>query len=171
MTDAIIYATITLSVMKNEESKSNNIIPVIEFFDNAEKCFHIKSRMIRLYISRGIIPAPERDGKKAFYDLKKSKAWEYLEVTKKLQNLYNLSLDGIEDLIGKYRDQIEDLNSKLALIENMYNRPISGPKLVGSRIGYVLVRDRFLEKISKDVLYLKKLDINEIVEEVWGSSS
>lgn len=156
--------------MKNEESKPNNIISVTEFFDNAEKRFHIKSRMIRLYISRGIIPAPERDGKKAFYDLEKSEAWECLEVTKRLQSLYRLSLDGIEALIGKYRDQIVDLNSKLALIENMYNRPIAGPNLAGSRLGYVLVRDRFLEKITKDVLHLKHLDIKEIVEEVFGKS-
>jgi hypothetical protein len=164
--------------MKNEESKSNNIIPVADFFKNVERCFHIKSRMVRLYIAQGLIPGPERDGKKSFYNLEKSKVWEHLEVVKRLQSLYRLPLGGtggigggIGHLISNYRDQIVELNKKLAELERMYEQRKPSSTSIGPGISYMIVKERFLEKITKDVLYLKRLDLDDIEKEITGKST
>lgn len=142
---------------------SDPIWPISYFYIAAKRYFHINDRMVRRYISRGLIPQPERKGRKAFYDTNKTPVWEHLQLIKLLQSRYNLSLDDIGALIDSYHDQIVVLNIKVLTIEKRYN------SLMKPSPYYVEIRDRFLEKIQKDVLYLEKLDIEEIEKEIKGN--
>ena len=130
-----------------------------DFYRLAKTYFRISGRMVRTYISKGLIPEPERHGRRAFYDIEKSKVWEHLQIIKRLQGYYDLSLDDIGTIINKYRNQIVDLNLKMIAIENKYhrsNQPLDK---------YIRIRDRFLEKIQKGVP-LKELNIKDIEKEV-----
>ncbi len=128
----------------NKKVTPTTIWPIAYFYDLAKEHFHVNDRMIRRYITRGLIPPPEKDGKKAFYNPKKSKVWEFLQVVKRFQIYYNLSLDDIEDIIDKYRDQIHYLNLISALLEYEHNNPLKGPSPE-----YIIIRDSFLAKLRE----------------------
>ena len=150
--------------MNNERFVSSDIWPITVFYDKVKRYFHISDRMVRKYISKGLIPPPDRRGKKAFYDLKKTKVWEHLQLIKLFQSRYNLSLDDIKNLIDKYRDKIVDLNIIVGAIERIYNSPTKPSPF------YVDIRDKFLDKIQRDVLNLKRFDIKVIKNEVTGKN-
>ncbi len=150
--------------MENERFVSSDIWPITFFYEKVKRYFHISDRMVRKYISKGLIPPPDRQGKKAFYDLKKTKVWENLQVIKLFQSRYNMSLDDIKSLIDRYRDQIVDLDLKVLSIEQLYNKPTRPSPY------YVDIRDRFLEKIQSNILFLKKLDIKDIENEITGKN-
>ncbi len=146
----------------NERLTSGDIWSMADFYRLTKRYFHVSSRTVRTYITKGLIPPPERQGRKAFYDIKKSKIWEHLQVINRLQNYHNLSLDDIGAIIDKYRKQIVDLNLIMTSIELNYHRSTRSPS------NYIGIRDRFLEKIQKGVPNLKKLDIKDIAKEVTG---
>ncbi len=150
--------------MENERFVSGDIWPITIFYEKVKRYFHISDRMVRKYISKGLIPPPDRQGKKAFYNLKKTKVWEHIQLIKLFQSRYNLSLDDIKSLIDRYRDQIVDLNLIVGAIERMYNSPIKPSPF------YVDIRDNFLDKIQGDVLHIKSLDIKGIKNEITGKN-
>lgn len=149
-------------IENNERSKSSDIWSMADFYRLTKSYFHVSSRTVRTYITKGLIPPPERQGRKAFYDIKKSKIWEHLQVINRLQNYHNLSLDDIGAIIDKYRKQIVDLNLKMMTIELTYHQPTR------SLSNYIKIRNRFLEIIQEGVPNLKKLDIKNIAKEVTG---
>lgn len=130
------------------------------FYEAVKSYYHISDRMVRRYISRGLMPPPERYGKKAFYDEARSNVYSYLNVIDTFKKCYNLSLDEIEVIINRYRDQIIELDLILADIEDKYNNPKHRSPY------YVGIRKRFLEKIQKGKVYLEKLNIKAIEKEI-----
>lgn len=116
--------------------------------------------MFQKYVSRGLVPPPERDGKRKFYNMKESKVWEHLQVIYYFKNYYNLSLDDIGVLIDKYCDQIVELNLKVLVIDKRYN------SLYRPSTNYVRIRDMFLEKIQGKTISLKKLNIEKIAKQI-----
>lgn len=130
------------------------------FYKIAKEHFHISDRMIRRYISRELMPRPERYGKKAFYDEARSNVYSYLNVIKTFQKCYNLSLGDIEVIINRYRGQIIELDFILADIEDKYNNPKSRSPF------YIGIRKCFLEKIQKKSICLKKVDIKSMEKEI-----
>jgi DNA-binding transcriptional MerR regulator len=151
--------------VRNKAMASSKIIvfrktPLSSFYKIAKEHFHISDRMIRRYISRELMPPPERYGKKAFYDEARSNVFSYLNVIKTLQKCYNISLDEIEVIINRYRGQIIDLDFILADIEDKYNNPKRRSPY------YVGIRKCFLKKIQKKSICLKKVDIKSMEKEI-----
>lgn len=156
--------------LTNKAETSNSLIAFAKiglstFYDIVKAHYHISDRMVRRYISRGLIPPPERHGKNAFYEEFKSDVFSYLNVIDTLKKRYNLSLDDIEVIINNYRDQIVALDFILSDIEIEYNKP--------RRISpyYVWIRKRFLEIIKSKTVNLEKLNIKTIEREIKGKRS
>jgi DNA-binding transcriptional MerR regulator len=135
------------------------------FYDCVEGNYHISDRMVRRYIGRGLIPPPERYGKKAFYDEVRSNVFHHLNVIDTLKKRYNLSLDDIEVIVNNYRDQIVELDFILTDIEIEYNKPRRTSPY------YVWIRKRFLEIIKSKTENLEKLNIKTIEKEIKRKQS
>ena len=134
--------------------------PLHHFYEQVEVCYHLSDRMVRRYIGRGLIPPPERYGKRAFYDEVRSNVYHHLNVIDTLKKRYNLSLDNIETIVNNYRDQIVELDFILSDIEIEYNKPRrSSPH-------YVWIRKHFLERIQGKTENLKELNIKTIEKEI-----
>ncbi|MGR3304392.1 MAG: hypothetical protein ACUZ8I_18105 [Candidatus Scalindua sp.] len=151
--------------MKDERIVSNNIFPLNELLPRVKRYFNIGERMFQKYVSRGLLPAPERDGKMKFYNMKESKVWYHLQLIYFFKNRYNLSLEDIGVLIDKYRDQIVELDIKVLAIDKRYN------SLYRPSPYYVKIRDMFLEKIQEKTISLKKLNIEKIAKQIERESS
>jgi DNA-binding transcriptional MerR regulator len=136
-----------------------------DFYEHVKAHYHISDRMIRRYISRGLIPPPERYGKNAYYDEAGSNVFSHLNVIDTLKKRYNLSLDDIEVIVNNYRDQIIELDFLLSDIEIEYNKPRQTSPL------YVWIRKSFLERIQSKTVDLNKLDIKTIEKEAKKKQS
>ena len=156
---------------KREKKGQNKAIPrnmevavpkkdINTFYHNVEELYHISDRMIRRYIARGLMPPPERYGKRAYYDEAKSNVYSYLNIIDTLKKRYALSLDDIEVIINRYRDQIIELDLILADIEWKYNNPRRTSPY------YVWIRKYFLERIQSKTENLEKLNIKAIEKEI-----
>jgi len=146
--------------MQNNRIQSKNIVPLSEFLPSVKRHFNLGERMFQKYVSRGLVPPPERDGKCKFYNMKESKVWGHLQLIYYFKNRYNLSLDDIGVLIDKYRNQIVDLNIKVQMIDKRYN------SLYMPSPYYVKIRDMFLEKIQDGTMSIKDMKISIKNEEV-----
>ena len=121
--------------------------------------------MIRRYISRGLIPPPERHGKNAYYEELKTNVFSYLNVIDTFKKRYNLSLDNIEVIINNYRNQIVELDFILSGIEIEYNKPRR------TSPNYIWIRKRFLERIQAKTEDLEKLNIKALEREIKRKKS
>jgi DNA-binding transcriptional MerR regulator len=146
--------------MQNNRIQSNNVFPLSEFLPRVKRYFNLGERMFQKYVSRGLVPPPERDGKSKFYNMKESNVWEHLQLIYYFKNRYNLSLDDIGVLVDKYRNQIVDLNIRVVAIDKRYN------SLYRPSPCYVKIRDMFLEKIQGGTMSIKDMKISIKNEEV-----
>ena len=135
------------------------------FYEQVEATYHISDRMVRRYIGRGLIPPPERYGKKAYYDEVRSNVFHHLNIIDTFKKRYNLSLDDIEVIVNNYRDQIVELDFILSDIEIEYNKPRQTSPY------YVWVRKHFLERIQGKTENLKKLNIKAMEKEIKRKQS
>ncbi|GAX61615.1 MerR-family transcriptional regulator [Candidatus Scalindua japonica] len=154
--------------IKTEESKSLIAfakIGIKTFYMIVEAHYHISDRMIRRYISRGLIPPPERHGKNAYYEELKTNVFSYLNVIDTFKKRYNLSLDDIGVIINNYRNQIVELDFILSGIEIEYNKPRR------TSPNYIWIRKRFLERIQAKTENLEKLNIKALEREIKRKKS
>ncbi len=135
------------------------------FYEIVEAHYHVSERMVRRYISRGLMPAPERYGKKAYYNESESDVFSFLNVIDTFKKRYNLSLNDIEMIVNNYRDQIVKLDFILADIETKFNKPrLPSPY-------YIQIRKRFIKIIESKTVNLEKINIKTIVKEIKGKQS
>ncbi len=86
-----------------------------EIYKKIESELKIPMRIIRWYVSEGLIPQPVHEGRKAFYDIDATKLIERLRVIKLLQNEFKYPLDRIKEIISKYN--AEDIGNILPILE------------------------------------------------------
>jgi DNA-binding transcriptional MerR regulator len=146
---------------------------VDKIYTKIENTFGISKRGIRWYVSEGLIPQPDHQGREAFYDVEKIQLFERLKVIQILQKDYKYSLDVIKDILDKYQNI--NFERLLILLENLYKEypPFHESKASGKKVFYLVhnvIHNEFLDKLEAgkiDIDNFKLLDLAKEIKE-WS---
>lgn len=150
---------------------------VDEIYKIIETKLGLPKRVVRWYVTIGLIPQPERNGRKSFYDLKKTNLLDRLRAIKLLQNDFKYQLEDIKGILDKVAG--EDIGTLLTNLECLIkDYPLYVPIKIFSHkkkmhvkkkvieAQHALIWHQFLSQLEKGTLNFKTFNLLELIRAI-----
>jgi len=135
--------------------------------------FEITPRTLSWYLSEGIIPKPEYDGREGYYNLEKIDIINFIGALRMLNREFNAPLRAASRVLSRHQKNLKRLVDMLGGLATEYPVqpwPFLDFDITGKNARNRLIRERFFERLAQ-VKTLEELSLLKLVEELEASWS
>ena len=135
--------------------------------------FEISPRTLAWYISEGLVPKPEHEGREGYYNLDKIDIINFVGALRMLNQEFGLSLRSASRLLARHQQHLQrlvDLLGGLATEYPMHLYQLT-PETAAINMAHRTIRHRFFQQLQEatNLDHLSIVDIEDALREEWAA--
>jgi len=134
--------------------------------------FEITPRTLSWYLSEGLIPKPEYEGREGYYDVEKIDIINFVGALRILNREFNAPLRAASRVLSRHQKDLKRLVDMLGGLATDYPvQPWPFLDITGKNVRNRIIREYFFEKLAQveTLEELSLLEVVEVLERAWST--